>query len=547
MTSRTRHTVPRSIRPYLDTLAERLQSGHAAVMVGSGFSKNATPSASAAPFPDWSELGDRFRQRLTSSATSGQRKYMQVPALAHEVEAAFGRAELNQVLRDAIPDLMHSPSSLHVKLLSLPWTDVLTTNYDTLLERACRSLVSRRYDIVVKPDDLGRSRQPRIVKLHGTLQVSDRLIVTDEDYRTYPHDFAPFVNTVRQALLEKTLCLIGFSGDDPNFLQWVGWIQDKLSSATSPKIYLIGVRPMSHSQRLVLEGRHIVPIDMSACFGGDGNPNATLETFLDWLMSRTTDDNPLDWPEVAIGKKMSAGVSNIEEILAAWESQRRHYPGWVIVPEDRRKVLWHETERHLRKLSDIIPNLGGRDLEFAFELTWRTEKCLLPLMDNHLDLLESVVSSYWPNTDAGVKEQRAELQAQKNHRSAASRARAGMCYRLLLAMMRHYREEGFGDKWRKACMRIDVAKDHLGSELSARLHHEKVMFALFSLDLKDMARHLRDWNEDTSLPFWSAKKAALLAELGRLKEATQLLEKSLDGLRLASNVTPIKSDYTLHL
>ena len=27
-------------------------------MVGSGFSKNATPSGSAAPFPDWSELAD---------------------------------------------------------------------------------------------------------------------------------------------------------------------------------------------------------------------------------------------------------------------------------------------------------------------------------------------------------------------------------------------------------------------------------------------------------------------------------------------------------
>ena len=162
-------------------------------------------------------------------------------ALAHQVEAALGRPELDQMLRDAIPDLQHEPSPLHAELLTLPWSDVFTTNYDTLLERARRSVISRRYDVVLKPDDLGHSNRPRIVKLHGSLPSERPFIITDEDYRRYPHDFAPFVNAVRQALLEDTLCLIGFSGDDPNFLQWAGWIQDNLGHRNSPKMYLVGL------------------------------------------------------------------------------------------------------------------------------------------------------------------------------------------------------------------------------------------------------------------------------------------------------------------
>ena len=546
MTEGTTHAISPEIRPYLDTLADRLQSGHAAVMVGSGFSKNATPSASAAPFPDWSELGDRFWGRLRGHGHVRRPRYMQVPALAHEVEAVFGRSELNQMLRDAIPDLMHGPSPLHVKLLDLPWTDVLTTNYDTLLERACRSVVSRRYDIVVRPEDLGQSTQPRIIKLHGTLQVSERLIVTDEDYRTYPHDFAPFVNTVRQALLEKTLCLIGFSGDDPNFLQWVGWIRDNLSTATSPKTYLIGVGPLRHSQRRLLERRHIIPIDMSECSDGDGNPNEVLGSFLDYLKSRAIDDNPLDWPGAMSSDLASTGASDIEDIVNAWKSQRRTYPGWVIVPGDRRKVLWSKTQGHLRKLSDITPNLGPRDLEFAFELTWRTEKCLFPLLESHLDLLELVVASHWPVPDSDAAGTGRGCEVQEPHPTGLSRQNvAAMCYRLLLAMMRHYREEGLSDKWAQACARMDSVKDTLAPELAARLHHEKVMFAMFSLDLEGMRSHLRNWTEDGVLPFWSAKKAALVAEFGQVDEATQLLEESLEALRLASNVTPTKSDYTL--
>ena len=186
--------LPPALRPHLDAIADRLLSGHAAVMVGAGFSRNATPHGSSAPFPTWSQLGDRFFERLHGHEPDPDRRYLQIPALAHEIEAAFGRPMLNHMLRDAIPDSQHEPSSLHVRLLDLPWSDVFTTNYDTLLERACRSVISQRYDIIVDPEDLGYSNRPRIVKLHGSLPSDRPFIITDEDYRRYPHDFAPFVN-----------------------------------------------------------------------------------------------------------------------------------------------------------------------------------------------------------------------------------------------------------------------------------------------------------------------------------------------------------------
>ena len=289
-------SIPSSLRPYLNEITARLMSGHAAVMVGSGFSKNATLFSSAAPFPDWSELGNRFYQRLYGKDPGPRAKYLKVSVLAHEIEAAFGRPALDQMLREEIPDLMHEPSKLHVGLLSLPWSDVLTTNYDTLLERACRSLVSPGYNIVVNPDDLERSKRPRIIKLHGSLPNYRPFIATDEDYRRYPLDFAPFVNTARQALLEKTLCLVGFSGDDPNFLQWIGWIRDNLGPRASRKMYMIGVFSISHSQRMLLERRNIIPIDMSECSVVGQDHYKGLERFVTYQQTRIKKMNPLTWP-----------------------------------------------------------------------------------------------------------------------------------------------------------------------------------------------------------------------------------------------------------
>jgi hypothetical protein len=69
------------------------------------------------------------------------------------------------------------------------------------------------------------------VKLHGTIGDAGPLIFAEEDYRTYPAKYAAFVNFARQVFIENELCLVGFSGDDPNFLQWAGWVRDHLGGS----------------------------------------------------------------------------------------------------------------------------------------------------------------------------------------------------------------------------------------------------------------------------------------------------------------------------
>ena len=546
MSEHTTPQIPDDLRPYLDTIADRLLSGHAAVMIGAGFSKNAVHSRSRPGFPDWSQLGDRFYERLHGRKPEPDRNYLQAPALAHEIEAAFGRPALNQMLRDAIPDLQHEPSRLHVNLLDLPWSDVFTTNYDTLLERGCRSVISQRYDVVVNPEDLGHSNRPRIVKLHGSLPSDRPFIVTDEDYRRYPHDFAPFVNAVRQALLENTLCLIGFSGDDPNFLQWVGWIRDTLGQENSPKMYLIGLLSLSHSQKTLLERRNIIPVDMSQCPGVDGDHYRALEQFLEYLRLRRTDDNRLDWPSTGNDETTPNDKDDPARLVQIWKSQRCRYPGWVTLPEDRRLTLWLNTSRWIDKVpaKDALP--GVLDIEFAFELTWRMEKCLCPIFDNQVDFLEAIVNRYWPVTSPRTLPESPPVNAEDltawNLTSEDVRHR---CHYLVLTMMRYYREEGLVEKWTAMCRRIHEVETTLSQEYAARLHYERALFAMFTLNLQELKTRLAEWPRNDALPFWAAKKAGLLAEIGELDEAQRILEQSLEIIRTKLNLTPTKADYTL--
>jgi hypothetical protein len=255
-------------QPQIERIRERLWSGRefgrASVMVGAGFSKNARGSSPTLPaFPSWGELAGVMYEALyppdqNRSASWEESKKIATSgagamSLASEYEALFGRAALNNLVSSSVPDEKFEPGSLHSLLLSLPWSDVFTTNYDTLLDRA-RShpeVYERKYELVLTPADLPLKAKPRIVKLHGSLPSQRPFIITEEDYRTYPVRFAPFVNTVQQAVMENALCLLGFSGDDPNFLNWIGWVRDNLGSSMPP-VYLCGLLNLSRSHSVLL-------------------------------------------------------------------------------------------------------------------------------------------------------------------------------------------------------------------------------------------------------------------------------------------------------
>jgi hypothetical protein len=302
---------------YIETIRQALwngsEFGRAAVMVGSGFSRNAEPvGVQVARFPLWGDLvtqlvirlypparqsaNERDRMVQRASVTSGALR------MAEEFESAFGRQKLDELLLEAIPDHNFRPGRMHRLLLDLPWVDVLTTNYDTLLERSAQTLVGRRYSAVRTVDEIPLAMRPRITKLHGTFPAHRPFILTEEDFRTYPRRFAAFVNLAQQTFMENVICLLGFSGDDPNFLHWTGWVRDNLGDS-APWIYLCGLLDLNDSQRRLLYRRNVTPVDLTPLFPKDEFPDADERQRLaiEWLLlsiEAGKPPDPLDWPSV---------------------------------------------------------------------------------------------------------------------------------------------------------------------------------------------------------------------------------------------------------
>jgi hypothetical protein len=355
---------------YISEIAERLWSGHASLMIGAGFSMNAKKSeATTKKFPAWNELGDCFYQKLYGKELINEDKcYLDVLKLANEVELTFGRPALDKILRDAIPNMEYQPSELHENLLQLPWVDIFTTNYDTLLERTAEKVLEQRYETIINKEDLVWSTKPRIIKLHGSFPSDRPFIITEEDYRQYPKEYAPFVNTVQQSLLENTLCLIGFSGNDPNFQKWTGWIRDNLGKEKSLKIYLIGKLSLSVGQKKLLEEKNIVPIDLS-CYS-DKHYDA-LKEFVDKIKEYRKKEDRLDWSDNSFddsGDNNNDINDKLNKIVSRWKLLRLSYPNWLILPKQKRDGLKTHTETELNILYKAKSQNILIPIEFLYEL-----------------------------------------------------------------------------------------------------------------------------------------------------------------------------------
>lgn len=540
--------IPSYVKPYLLEIADRLWSGHATIMIGAGFSKNANKNGSTSKnFPDWNKLGDVFYDKIHGNLPTND-KYLNVLKLADEVQAAFGRNTLDQILKQEIPNKEYQPSLLHEKTLQLPWTDVFTTNYDSLLERTADRILQRRYETVVNKEDLVLSTKPRIIKLHGSFPSERPFIITEEDYRKYPIQFAPFVNTVQQSLLENTLCLVGFSGDDPNFLKWIGWIRDNLGPHNAPKIYLVGILSLSIGQKKMFEERNIVPVDLSDFDGVEGNHGKALELFIDFLNDQGKVEESIGWPQknTYFHYKVDKDINEqVKPIIEDWKFIREKYPNWLIAPEDRRETLQLYTERSTTFFNHLSKIDSPFDLEFLYEYNWRSEKCLMPIYNNLIKYYENVKNKYNPFPQILALDESDDIINPELNKGLDWEKISKMWLGIQLSMLRFYREEGFHKEWQHLSDKFTKLIPQLSSVHLANFYYERCLYYLFSLDISKVRKELSLWPTDISLPYWEAKKAGLLAELGELIEAEKILEISLKSVRSHLNLSPITNDYLI--
>lgn len=534
----------------------RRSGGGASIMIGSGFSRDALKvRPGAKPIPLWDDLTREMFSKLYPLETEKILATQNPLRLAQEYKSAFGRSDLHRFLKQSVRDEDFKPGNNHTRLLKLPWRDVFTTNWDTLLERARSSVAERAYNVVRSKDEIPLANRPRIIKLHGSFPSYFPLIFTEEDYRTYPTKFAPFVNTAQQAMMESVFCLIGFSGDDPNFLSWSGWVRDNLGTA-APKIYLAGYLKLSSHRRRMLEDRNVVPIDLERHpKAGEWPDNLIHHYATEWFLHTLEQGQPYDvtnWPSPkkqtleeiptilepieyvksetpleepslpSSSDKPKKLEDSVRQVLKIWVHNRGIYPGWIVAPSNVRLSLSWKTDEWEDRILKVLPNFGPVERLHAIrELVWQLEILLKPISPK----LESAAQEVLKSIDC--QNRTIEGNADPEIEWAEIREAWRTIALALVTVARHHLEHDVFEQ------RIEALSTFLqdNPDVDHRIRHERCLWAIYSMDFEKLESLLQDWIVESCDPIWMMRKAALLTEIGQQDEATELQKYALTNIR----------------
>lgn len=496
---------------HLNFIRNCLKNRQAAVLVGAGFSRNAEKADESIPdSPMWSDLAYTFQRFLNSDETETHTLPADPLVLAEQVEALYGRHELDQLLLNTIRDRDYLPSALHEKLLRLPWSDIFTTNYDTLLERASETVYEHSFRFVRAKEDLvGTSDATRIVKLHGSFPSNRPFIITEEDYRTYPQRFAPFINTIQQTLIEKTLCLIGFSGTDPNFLKWTGWIRDNLGAENTPNIYLLLHDSLSEAETILMQRRHIIPVDLSWLVP-NGTPYQIYEAALEYLRKDCSKEPETGWKLDYKFRDIQGVPLQIESVLPILQELHRTDPGWLVVPQIRLKILQSYVLEECREILTAYCRADSpcfdQDLDYLYEYDWLRERALLPLFSEEQKYYQMILERH----DQEVSARRISI---------------------LLSLLRHLHECGQFEQWNKLRSKLETMAVYMEPEQQQRLHWEDCLCAMARYQFEELLILLGKWRVPNGMPVWTLRRAGLLAECGQLEEALSTVRQAITEIR----------------
>lgn len=523
------------LKSKLDHLRDLLKNGQASIMVGAGFSKNAEMD-DGVDVKDWKGLARVFyRIAYGREAVDNDLNLREPIELASKVTAKFGHDYIDSLLENILPDEKIRPGRLHKELVNLPWADIFTTNYDTLIERAD---TSQAYYHIRGEEDIIQKNGARIIKLHGSIPDVKPYIIDQSDYRNYPKTHPLLTVIVQNTLVTNELYLIGFSGDDPNFLNWISWLRSNTNGTDIPPVYLFDVSGDS-IEEADLQYKKSYGIEIIQ------KPNVFQDIpeyfeFIFNYLRKTQAKSKNDW-NISVSYeqlrkvrnfKISGGVfsnkineSELSKLIETYRGIRESYPGWAFLPLSQfqngfENLFYHEiseVEQFIKRIPD------DSRLDFLYEFEWRLRKAFYPisLLPWFVTKCETIIKNTVENDYINNN----KLQT------------------IAVALLSHYRYtfdiDAFDSLSKRLLTSIQISNS---SELINRFNYETALQAIFLLKYDDALDILNQWElieDNYEGALW---KSALLIEINREEEAYTLLVQTIGRLSSAKD-SDVRNSY----
>lgn len=370
--------------------------------VGAGFSKNAV-SKNGAILPDWQQLGEQMKKEILASSDEiifeEDNSAEALLDVAQIYEDKFGKDRLNKFIEENIRDSEFEPGELHKELLELNWRDIYSTNYDTLLERTDCS--GKKYTPVHDMRTMEGVSMHRIIKLHGTIGYNNDYIISRKDYKEYEEKHDGLEKRATVSMVESAVCLIGFSGEDPNFIKWLKWLDENVKRKGF--IYICDYFTDERKKKLGEKyGNKIKFVDFSELPGENTDIDYGLaysklfillrrQTYSDILNTvfERIETTEVEFSELIIKNITSASdeyIAMLEKLLKEFEE---YFKDVFVLQKSESDEISRFISKNLRHIIDL-PDFNQKIL-FADRLCSILNRCNYLVLGNSEELLRDIV------------------------------------------------------------------------------------------------------------------------------------------------------------
>lgn len=199
------------------------------IFVGAGVSANSN-------IPTWSQLIDVFAKELGIEdwVASSTEDYLKIPQYYYNER---GEKEYYDKLLEVFESKNYFPNPIHKLIFDLNPKNIITTNFDNLLEQASEEF-SGFYHTVTEDIDLSYDINNRmIIKMHGDFSKKN-IVLKEDDFLQYAQKFSLIEHYLKSLLATNTVLFIGYSINDPNFKLIFQWVKDVLKGHFQPAYLL---------------------------------------------------------------------------------------------------------------------------------------------------------------------------------------------------------------------------------------------------------------------------------------------------------------------
>jgi formylglycine-generating enzyme required for sulfatase activity len=269
-------------------LVKDIAGGKCVLFVGAGLSRGAG-------LPDWPGLMQRMmdwagdhgvdlagvKRELKGFIKDGE--YLLV---AEELRERMGKERFRRFMAEVFRDDKLRPTATHRLLRQVPFSAVVTTNYDVLLEGAYTSKdggVPRTYTQEDTPElsNLHREDEFYILKLHGDIDRIETIVLGRGDYRQAMFANPAYRDFLTSLFLSKTVFFVGASLTDPDLMLFLDEMRTAFKGYGRFHYALMPEEGAGKVQRKRLERDYGIQIIPYAATTGHPEVNQFLEQLRD--------------------------------------------------------------------------------------------------------------------------------------------------------------------------------------------------------------------------------------------------------------------------